>query len=113
MKSTRAVQLALLQRLCAVCANMMDSRTTTISRDAIDVLRDQVKFERVAILDDDDAPLIDYEATCLVELLAELSYARTDHDKGREDRALMYLDRFHIMMQASRDIALRKQQAVS
>lgn len=113
MKSTRAAQISLLQRLMAITADLMESRATTMGRDAITFYREQVRIERAALLDDEDPALIDYEATCLVELLVELSYARLDQDKRREDRALMYLDRFRVMMQASLGVAERKQQQVT
>lgn len=107
-KTTRTKQLALAQILCTTTNQLIESRAVTMSSEAIAVYRQRVADERAALLDDDEPALIDWEATCLIEMLAELSYARADQDKVREDRVLGFLDAFRIRMQDIRDIATRK-----
>lgn len=107
-KTTRVKQLALVGLLCNVTNALIESRATTMGREAIAHFRERVRDERAALLDDDEPALIDWEATCLVEMLAELSYARADQDKDRERRVLGFLDAFRIRMQDIRDIATRK-----
>lgn len=107
-KTTRTKQLALVQILCTTTKQLIESRTVTMSSEAIAVYRQRVADERAALLDDDDPALIDWEATCLVEMLAELSYARADRDQNRERRVLSFLDAFRVRMIDIRDIATRK-----
>ncbi|MGX9389784.1 hypothetical protein ACWX0K_10840 [Nitrobacteraceae bacterium UC4446_H13] len=108
MKTTRVKQLELVGLLCNVTNDLMETRATVMGREAIAHYRHRIAEERAALLDDDGPALIDWEATCLVEMLAELSYARADRDKVREDRVTSYLDRFHIRMKDIRDLATRK-----
>lgn len=91
------------------CADMIGpERSISLSREVISELRNEVATWRDRPLDPDEPRLIDYEATCLVEIMAELTYARADQDRARESRAEMYLDKFRVMLRGDYDIAERE-----
>jgi hypothetical protein len=89
-----AIELA--TRLCNIADAMTENRTTQIGDHAIRTLRDEVRCSRMQLSQDDFA--IDYEASCLIDCIAELAYARTDGDKRREERALMYVNCFRAFL---------------
>lgn len=105
--SRAAEQRALLGRLVRCADLIAPDRAIVLSREVIAELRRDVAAWRARLLDPDAPRLIDYEATCLVEIMAELTYARADQDRGRESRAEMYLDRFRVMLRGDYDIAER------
>jgi hypothetical protein len=108
VKTTRAAQVSLLTLLCSMADEMAQSRATRMSREAIAVMRDRVRAERQALLDDDEPALIDYEATMLVECLAEVTYARADRDARRESRVVAYLNSLRTFMRQDLQQAERR-----
>lgn len=98
--------LELAERLCRMADAMSENRTVQISDETLRGLRDEVGKGRMQLSETDFN--IDYEATCLVECLAELAYARSDRDRRREERALMYLNSFRTFLRIDVNDALRK-----
>lgn len=103
--------LDLVTRLCDIADALSENRTTQISDEAIRTLRDEVNKARTQLSETDFD--VDYEASCLIECIAELSYARSDADRPREDRAVMYINTFRRFLRIDRDIAARRQAAAS
>jgi hypothetical protein len=101
-------QRLLLGRLVRCADLIAPERSVVLSREVISELRREVSEWRDRLLDPDEPRLIDYEATCLVEIMAELTYARADQDRARESRAEMYLDKFRVMLRGDYDIAERE-----
>lgn len=100
-------QFELMRLVCNMIDQVTRDRAVNLGRDAIASLRQRVTDARTVLLDDDVRRLIDYEAACAVEIMAELAYARADKNKSREDRALWYLDRFRVSMRGDLNIAER------
>ncbi|KQW22122.1 hypothetical protein ASC80_01625 [Afipia sp. Root123D2] len=82
--------LDLAKRLVLIGEGLAENRRTQISDASIRVLREQVADMRMDIRN--EQTLIGYEATCLVECIAELAFARTDQDANRESRAICYVN---------------------
>lgn len=101
--------LEVLTALCAVADGMVDNRAANISDLSLRQLKDEVRHGSQQMSETDH--LIDYEARCMVDCLAELSYARSEHDQRREERALMYINSFRTFLRMDLNRAAR--QAVS
>ncbi|WP_398473091.1 hypothetical protein [Tardiphaga sp.] len=101
-------QFELLRFLCNLADQVVATRMVNLSRETIASLRERVAAARTVLLDDDAPRLIDYEAACAVECMAELAYARADQSKPREDRAVMYLNTLRNFMRGDLNIAERK-----
>lgn len=99
---------ALTEKLIGIADTVATDRSVQISDAALRQWRDDVQIERSRVNQQD--PLIGYEATCLVECLAAIAYARTDKDKDGEGRALCYLNSLRSFMRV--DLA-RAQKAAS
>jgi hypothetical protein len=97
--------LDLATRLVAISEALVTNRTTQIGDAAIRILTEEVRAERMRI--SEDKSLIGYEATCLIECIAELAYARDEKDVPREQRAVMYINCFRQFVRIDRDIAER------
>lgn len=82
--------IALLRRLVDLGEQLTANRATTMSSAAIRELRDQVQLQVMKPCD--DVRLIGGEAVCLVELLAELTYARADKNATRESRMIALIN---------------------
>lgn len=87
---------ALTEKLLRVADTIAADRTVQVSDAALRQWREEVRFERSRVVPQD--MLIDYEATCLVECLAALAYARTEKDRDREGRALCYINSLRVFM---------------
>ncbi|OKO68203.1 hypothetical protein AC629_42290 [Bradyrhizobium sp. NAS80.1] len=81
--------IALLDRLCLIADNLVETRRLQIGDAAIRTLRDEVQMRRFTPAEEN---VIGYEATCLIECIAALAFARTDQNKEGEERAVMYLN---------------------
>lgn len=101
--------LDLVTRLCDIADAMVENPTLQIADEAIHSLRDQVRHSRSQLGESDFD--VGYEASCLIDCIAELAYARTDGDKPRQDRATMYIHSFRKFLRIDRDIAARKAMA--
>jgi hypothetical protein len=97
--------LDLLTRLCNIADAMVETRAVQMSDAAIRQIRDDVQYARLQPCEEKSP--IDYEASCLIECIAELAYARSDRDAAREDRAKMYINTLRGFMRADLDRATR------
>jgi hypothetical protein len=95
----------LVERLCNIADTITPTRTVQISDETLRRLREQVHSERFNLRNEDN--LVGYEASCLIDCIAELAYARSDRDRGREERAIMYLNSFRSFMRGDLDKAMR------
>ncbi|KIZ39055.1 MULTISPECIES: hypothetical protein [Rhodopseudomonas] len=82
--------IPLLRRLLTIADKMVDDRTIDISDATLRQLKGEIKLQRLRV--DVTHGLIDYEATCLIETIAELAYARSERSERREQRAIMYIN---------------------
>lgn len=98
--------LDLANRLCQVADAMVDNRDVQMADDAIRGLRDEVRHHRSHLSENEFS--IDYEAACLIDCIAELAYARSDKDRRREERALMYVNTFRTFLRIDAEKAARK-----
>lgn len=87
---------ALTEKLIAAADTIAEDRTVQISDAALRQWREEVQIERLRVAPQDI--LIGYEATCLVECLAALAFARTEKDKDSEGRALCYINSLRVFM---------------
>ncbi len=101
----------LVTTLCNIADAMVESRTVQIGDAALRTLRDEVRCSRMQLSESDFA--IDYEASCLIDCISELAYARTDHDRQREERALMYVNTLRTFLRIDVNNAVRKRAATS
>lgn len=83
---TAPAPIVLLRRLVDMGEALSVSRMTTLSDAAIRELRDQVMHHVMRPCE--DMRLIGTEALCLVECMAELTYARAEKNIARENRML-------------------------
>lgn len=88
----------LIGRLVGIADKMAQDRTVQISDQALRELRTQVQTARRQLSETDF--VVDYEATCLIECVAELAYARTEKDARREERAIMYINTLRIFLRS-------------
>lgn len=98
--------LDLVTRLVKIAETMSEHRTVQISDASLRQLRDEVQKARMQISENEFE--VDYQSTCLIECISELAYARTDGDRSREDRALLYVEMLRKFLRIDRDIAERK-----
>lgn len=98
--------LDLVTRLVKIAEALSQDRTVQISDASLRSLRDEVQKARMQICESNFE--VDYQSTCLIECISELAYARTDQDRSREDRALLYIDMLRKFLRIDRDIAERK-----
>lgn len=89
--SNAAADIDLLRRLITIATALSESRATQIGDASIRTLQSEVSTARSRVIDPDDE-VIGYEATCLVECIAALAYARTDREPNRESRAICYVN---------------------
>lgn len=83
-------QLEFMARLVSIAESLAHDRRSQITDDVIRKLSSDIASARRSIVETED--LIGYEATCLIECIAELAYARSDRDANRESRAIMYIN---------------------
>jgi hypothetical protein len=100
-----AIELATL--LVNVADGMVRDRNLQLGNEAIRTLKEEVRHGRSQFSEGADFA-VDYQAGCLIDCLAELAYARSDGDRAREDRAIMYINSFRTFLRIDRDIAERK-----
>jgi len=98
--------LELASRLCDIADAMTQNRTTQISDHTLRTLRDEVNHGRSHCGESEF--VIDYQASCMIDCIAELAYARTDGDQRREERALMYSNSFRTFLRMDVDRATRQ-----
>lgn len=98
--------LDLTRRLCNIADTLVEGRSVQISDEAIRQLRHEVDRGRMVFSEGDFE--IGYQATCLIECIAELAYARTDKDISREERARMYINSLRTVLRMDLNIAERK-----
>jgi hypothetical protein len=91
-------QIALARKLLTIADQLVADRMVQISDEAIRAIKAEIKVERLRIGEDDR--LIDYEASCLIETITELAYARSEQDKKRESRAVMYINTLTCFMRS-------------
>lgn len=101
-----AIDLAI--RLCTVADALTENRTTQIGDHALRTLREEVNFGRTQLTAGDGDFEIGYEASCLIDCIAELAYARTERDLHREERALMYVNCFRAFLRMDAERAARQ-----
>lgn len=101
--------LDLMMRLANIADALVESRATQIGDAAIRILKEEVETARRQISEAEY--LVSYEATCLIECIAELAYARTDRDQRREERAMMYLNSFRTFVRIDVERLRRKAMA--
>lgn len=99
-----AIDLA--TRLVNIADMMVENRATQISDEALRTLKDEVRKGRTQNSEAEFA--IDYEASCLVNCIAELAWARSEGDRRREERALMYINSFRTFVRMDVDRAVRQ-----
>lgn len=78
----------LLRRLLSIGDVLVNDRRVQISDSAIRQLRADVSECRL------HGEIVGYEATCLIECIAEIAFARSDKDSRRESRAICYVNSF-------------------
>lgn len=98
--------LELATRLANIADAMIADRRTQISDASLRTLRDEVEKSRMHLSETEFQ--IDYQATCLIECISELAYARSDGDAPREERAKLYIEKFRTFLRIDCDIAERK-----
>jgi hypothetical protein len=97
--------LELVTRLVDVADAMVEPRPPDISDSYLRSLKEQVHEARMRIAETDFA--VDYEASCLIDCIAALAYARSARDKHGEERALMYLNSFRTFLRMDVNRAMR------
>jgi hypothetical protein len=102
--------LELVALLVDVADKLAEDRTMQVSNEALRSWREDVAKSRMQLSEGSDFA-VDYEASCLVDCITALAYARTDGDRGREQRALMYLNTFRTFLRKDVMDAARKQAA--
>jgi len=96
----------LVSTLCDIADSLVENRhCTQISDATLRTLRDEVRCSRMQLSETDFA--VDYEASCLIDCIAELAYARTDGDRHREERALMYINTLRTFLRIDVDDAVK------
>lgn len=96
----------LLSTLVKIADAMVEPRAVQISDEAIRTLKDEIRHASSQMSDGDYQ--IDYEARCLIECIAELAYARTDLDRKREERAMMYINSFRCFVRMDLEATARR-----
>ncbi len=94
--TAREIQIDLLRRLVDMACALTESSKTKLSDEAIRILKEEIARERMRPIDGDR--VIDVEATCLIECMAELTYLRAGCDKNRESRMVMFINSLAIFM---------------
>jgi hypothetical protein len=89
--------LDLVERLLKIAEAIVANRTTQISDSAIRILRDQVREQRMNLREEPN--IVGYEATFLVECIAEIAFARSDRREDSEQRAKMHINTVRAFMQ--------------
>jgi len=89
--------LDLIERLLKIAETMVESRAVQISDAALRQLKEEVRQQRMNF--SDEPCLAGYEASFLVECIAELAFARSDRSPQREQRATMYINCVRPFMQ--------------
>ena len=103
--------IQLVTTLCNIADSMVESRTVQIGDEALRTLRDEVRCSRMQLSESDFD--VGYEASCLIDCISELAYARTDQDRHREERALMYLNTLRTFLRIDVNDAARKKATAS
>lgn len=98
--------IELVNRLVNVADTLVDDRRVQIGDLALRALKEEIKAAGMQLSESEY--MVDYEARCLIDCIAELSYARTDGDKRREERALMYINSFRTFLRMDLNRAQRK-----
>lgn len=82
--NTREKHIFLLRTLIGIAEDVTLNRAVTLGTASISELREEIAAARMKPID--FPRVIDIEAMCLLEYLAELSYARSDKNAEREKR---------------------------
>jgi len=98
--------IELVTALCNIADGMVENRTSQISNESLRTLREEVRIGRSQLSETDFS--IDYEAAMLTDCIAEMAYARTDGDRRREERALMYINTLRTFLRIDVNDAAKK-----
>lgn len=98
--------LYLLDRLCSIADQLVETRAVQIGDTAIRTLRDEVQMLRYSPREEN---LVGYEALCLIECIAALAFARSDKDAAGESKAVMYINCFRNFVRRDLEAAKRRE----
>lgn len=84
-----AADIDLLQRLIKAAEVLTEDRRVNIGDEHLRQLKSEVAAALARPLGD-AAPVIDYQAACLMQVVSEIAYARSDRGDDRESRAICY-----------------------